>query len=193
MSFSDVVKGQEKFDVARSFSALLQLVIFLTNKQYRSTRVLKLRTTVAYNRNHFLIFFVMDENWISLVNFQVNNGEVELEKRGVDGESICYTSVNPFHVRLTHHDIRPDKTQHQMLRKQSTSSSKSENGSSDNVRHINHKSSHDNNTLKQSRTRDLSQQNRKLPGKLGKVGSLRTTPEGKRRRRSRFAEPVDLG
>lgn len=28
MSFSDVVEGQEKYNVARSFSALLQLVIF---------------------------------------------------------------------------------------------------------------------------------------------------------------------
>lgn len=31
MSFGDVVKGQEKHDVARSFSALLQLVIALVS------------------------------------------------------------------------------------------------------------------------------------------------------------------
>lgn len=30
MSFSDVVEGQEKYNVARSFSALLQLVIYST-------------------------------------------------------------------------------------------------------------------------------------------------------------------
>ncbi|XP_011658583.1 condensin-2 complex subunit H2 [Cucumis sativus] len=56
--FSNVVERQEKYNVARSFSALLQLV---------------------------------------------NNGDVELEKNGVDGESICYTNVNPFYIRLVRH------------------------------------------------------------------------------------------
>lgn len=124
-------------------------------------------------------------------HFQVNNGDVELDKSGVDGESICYTSVNPFHVRLIRHDKRVDKTQHQTSRKRSTSPDKSENGSDDNVRNINHKSSYVNISIKESRMRDLSQQNCKLPVKLGKVGGIKCTPEGKRRRRSRFVEPVD--
>ncbi|XP_022973800.1 condensin-2 complex subunit H2-like [Cucurbita maxima] len=127
MPFSDVVEGQEKYNVARSFSALLQLV---------------------------------------------NNGDVELEKSGAHGESICYTSVNPFHVKLIPHK-RVDKTQHQTSRKRPTSPDKSRN------------------TLKGSRTRDLSQQNHKLPAKLGKVRGLKCSPEGKRRRRSRLVEPVD--
>ncbi|XP_031737049.1 condensin-2 complex subunit H2 [Cucumis sativus] len=71
MPFSAVVKGQETYTVARSFSALLQLV---------------------------------------------NNGDVELEKNGVDGESICYTNVNPFHIRLVRHEKQVDKT-HQSSRK----------------------------------------------------------------------------
>ncbi|KAJ1407670.1 Condensin-2 complex subunit H2, C-terminal [Sesbania bispinosa] len=29
-------------------------------------------------------------------NFQVNNGEVDLERNGVGGEPVCYTAVNPF-------------------------------------------------------------------------------------------------
>uniref|UniRef100_A0A2C9WBN2 Condensin-2 complex subunit H2 n=1 Tax=Manihot esculenta TaxID=3983 RepID=A0A2C9WBN2_MANES len=61
MSFVDIVEGQKKHDVARIFSALLQLV---------------------------------------------NNGDVDLEKSGVAGESICYTAVNPFYIRLLSHDKR---------------------------------------------------------------------------------------
>ncbi|CAK9312377.1 unnamed protein product [Citrullus colocynthis] len=95
--FSDVVEGQEKYNVARSFSALLQLV---------------------------------------------NNGDVELEKNGVDGESICYTSVNPFHIRLICHEKRVEKTRHQTSRKRSVSPCKSEN-----------------NTLKASSMRDKKRRN----------------------------------
>lgn len=47
MSFSDVVEGQEKYNVARNFAALLQLVIYLTNI-IEVPRLLKLR---------------LDENW----------------------------------------------------------------------------------------------------------------------------------
>ncbi|XP_023526633.1 condensin-2 complex subunit H2-like [Cucurbita pepo subsp. pepo] len=143
MSFSDVVEGQEKFVVSRSFTAVLQLV---------------------------------------------NNEDVELEEDEVDGESIVYTSANPFHVRLIHQDKRADKTRHQTSRKRSTSPDKVENGWN-----INHKSSHIDKTLEESRVmRKLSRQNCKLPVKLGKVGGIKCTPEGKRRRRrARFVEPVD--
>ncbi|XP_016899903.2 condensin-2 complex subunit H2 [Cucumis melo] len=89
MPFSDVVEGQEKYNVARSFSALLQLV---------------------------------------------NNGDVELEKNGVDGESICYTNVNPFHIRLVRHKQQVVKT-HQTSRKRFVSPGKT-------------------NTLKESSVRD---------------------------------------
>ncbi|KAI4317556.1 hypothetical protein L6164_025420 [Bauhinia variegata] len=56
--FSDLVKEQEKYDVASSFYALLQLA---------------------------------------------NNEDVYLERRGVHGESVCYTTENTFHVRLLNH------------------------------------------------------------------------------------------
>lgn len=118
----------------------------------------------------------------------MNNEDVELEEDEVDGESIVYTSANPFHVRLIHQDKRADKTRHQTSRKRSTSPDKVENG-----RNITHKSSHIDKTLEESRVmRELSRQNCKLPVKLGKVGGIKCTPEGKRRRRrARFVEPVD--
>lgn len=56
-------------------------------------------------------------------HFQVNNGDVELEKNGVDGESICYTNVNPFHIRLVRHKQQVVKT-HQTSRKRFVSPGK---------------------------------------------------------------------
>ncbi|XP_015899894.3 condensin-2 complex subunit H2 isoform X2 [Ziziphus jujuba] len=72
LPFTDVVKGQEKYDVARSFSALLQLV---------------------------------------------NNGNVKLDRSGVDDKSFCYTSEHPFHVRLLSHDSRQKKAELKTARK----------------------------------------------------------------------------
>lgn len=43
MSFSDVVEGQEKFVVSRSFTAVLQLVTYLTNT-IEVPRLVKVRT-----------------------------------------------------------------------------------------------------------------------------------------------------
>ncbi|PWA64968.1 Non-SMC condensin II complex, subunit H2-like protein [Artemisia annua] len=64
LAFTDVVRGQEKHEVARTFSALLQLV---------------------------------------------NNGNVELIKGGgVNGQFVCYTGENPFHVRLLSNIKRPE-------------------------------------------------------------------------------------
>lgn len=72
MAFTDVVKGQEKHDVARTFSALLQLV---------------------------------------------NNGEVDLERSQANGESFCYSAVNPFNVRLLGHKKDQEGRQFQMSKK----------------------------------------------------------------------------
>ncbi|GAB4843638.1 hypothetical protein Ancab_013603 [Ancistrocladus abbreviatus] len=66
MSFADVVVGQEKHDVARTFSALLQLV---------------------------------------------NDRKIDLDINGTSSESLCYTAVNPFHVRLLSHNNRGDNIQ----------------------------------------------------------------------------------
>ncbi|KAJ6430877.1 hypothetical protein OIU84_018392 [Salix udensis] len=111
MAFTDVVKGQEKHDVARTFSALLQLV---------------------------------------------NNGEVDLDGIQANTESFCYTAVNPFHVRLVGHKKEQEGRQFQLSKKR------------------------------------VKSPIRKGGPKLGKNGNSRCTPEGKKRRRSRVVEPVDL-
>nr|TKR86247.1 hypothetical protein D5086_0000239710 [Populus alba] len=111
MAFTDVVKGQEKHDVARTFSALLQLV---------------------------------------------NNGEVDFDRSQANTESFCYT-----------------------LSILSTSGSsvikKEQEG-----RHFN------------CQKKRVKSPIRKGGPKLGKNGNTRCTPEGKKRRRSRVVEPVDL-
>lgn len=126
MSFADVVRGQEKHDVARTFSALLQLV---------------------------------------------NNGNVDIQRDGTSNDFQCYTAVNPFHVRLLSHDKKHEGMQLRSSKKRAKSP-----------------------TMKgcNKGERDKSQSSPKFPLKLGKVGSIRCTPEGKRRRRSRLVEPVDM-
>ncbi|XP_011010877.1 PREDICTED: condensin-2 complex subunit H2-like [Populus euphratica] len=111
MAFTDVVKGQEKHDVARTFSALLQLV---------------------------------------------NNGEVDFDRSQANTESFCYTAINPFHVRLLGHKKEKEGRQFQLSKKR------------------------------------VKSPIRKGGPKLGKNGNTRCTPEGKKRRRSRVVEPVDL-
>ncbi|KAL7609666.1 condensin-2 complex subunit H2 [Lactuca sativa] len=120
MSFTDVVRGLEKHDVARTFSALLQLV---------------------------------------------NNGNVELERGGIEGGHVCYTGENPFHVRLLTNVKRPEvrlrsankRPKAQMKRGKENHSPP---GSVSPPRSI----------------------------KVGKVGGIRRTPESKRRRRSRLVD-----
>ncbi|XVF62558.1 hypothetical protein PTKIN_Ptkin09bG0017800 [Pterospermum kingtungense] len=133
MPFSDVVKGQEKHDVARTFSALLQLV---------------------------------------------NNGDVDLDRSRVHGESVCYSAVNPFHVHLLKHDKRRVENQLQKPKKRGKSPTIKESRKAD--------------RSKSSPNKLSSQRNCKYSAKLGKFVSVRCTPEGKRRRRSRIIEPVDL-
>ncbi|MED6202786.1 hypothetical protein PIB30_109107, partial [Stylosanthes scabra] len=78
-SFSDLVAGQTKFDVARSFSSLLQLV---------------------------------------------NNRDVDLERNGNNGESMCYSAINPFHVRLLKNDKERGAMQFHLSRKRPKSATK---------------------------------------------------------------------
>ncbi|XVF38754.1 hypothetical protein REPUB_Repub20aG0129000 [Reevesia pubescens] len=141
MPFSGVVKGQEKHDVARTFSALLQLV---------------------------------------------NNGDVDLDRSGVHGESVCYTAVNPFHVRLLKNDKRRVETQLPMPKKRGKKPTKGDRNKSSPEKCPSINSDSDFGSKK------LSQPNCNFSVKLGKFGGVRCTPEGKRRRRSRLVEPVDL-
>ncbi|KAJ7980298.1 Condensin-2 complex subunit H2 [Quillaja saponaria] len=147
-SFSDVVKGQEKYDVARTFSALLQLV---------------------------------------------NNGDVELGKSGVDAESVCYTAANPFHVRLLNHDKRQENGQLRLSKKRAKSPTRKTSTRGDKNKSGCDKSPTLDSSCKKYRPIEFSSPtNSKFSVKIGKVSYIRCSPEGKRRRRSKFVEPVDL-
>ncbi|XP_010548979.1 PREDICTED: condensin-2 complex subunit H2 [Tarenaya hassleriana] len=130
-SFADIVKGLEKPDIARSFSALLQLV---------------------------------------------NNGDVDLEKPG-NGEPICYTAANPFHIRLLrNNNARDEKRAMHLSRKRAKSPIKKETDGSP------HKPS----------TGLASSCARKVSVKLSKINVSRCTPDGKKRRKARPASQSDL-
>ncbi|GMJ02073.1 hypersensitive to excess boron 2 [Hibiscus trionum] len=147
MPFGDLVKGQEKHDVARSFSALLQLV---------------------------------------------NNGDVGLDRSGHPGESVCYTAVNPFHVRLLKHDKRRLETQFRMPKKRVKSPSSKKRTKGDRNISSPEKCLPVNSDSDYGSAKLSSQLNCKASVKLGKFGGVWCTPESKRRRRSRLVEPVDL-
>ncbi|KHG03973.1 Condensin-2 complex subunit H2 [Gossypium arboreum] len=147
MPFGDLVKGQEKHDVARSFSALLQLV---------------------------------------------NNGDVGLERSGLLGESVCYTAENPFHVQLLKQDKKSVETQLGMPKKRGKSPSRKKPTKADRNISSPEKCQSINADSDYGSTKLSSQKNCKASVKLGKFSGVRCTPEGKRRRRSRLVEPVDL-
>ncbi|KAJ9154524.1 hypothetical protein P3X46_027847 [Hevea brasiliensis] len=147
VSFIDVVDGQEKYDVARTFSALLQLV---------------------------------------------NNGDVDLEKSGVSDKSICYTAVNPFHIKLLSHDNKRKQNQIRFSKKRVTSPIRIGCGKDSGDKFGIRRSPRVNSSSQGESTVLSSQTNCKFSVKLGKVSGVRCTPEGKRRRRSRFVEPIDL-
>lgn len=148
LSFANIVKGQEKYDVARSFSSLLQLV---------------------------------------------NNGDVDLDRSQVDGKSICYTAVNPFHVRLLRDDKKQEEKRFRVLKKRAKSPTGKECTKINKNKPGKEKSpAVDSSSREYRSTESSSQTNGKFSVNVGKIGGVRCTPEGKRRRRSRFIEPVDL-
>ncbi|KAK7392850.1 hypothetical protein VNO78_21300 [Psophocarpus tetragonolobus] len=146
LSFSDLVKGQEKYDVARSFSSLLQLV---------------------------------------------NNGEVALLRNGVDGESVCFTSVNPFHVKLLkQHGKKKEDAMLRLSKKRAKSPTKKPSTRGDRNKPERDKSA--SSSRKHGSTRVSPPTICKFSVKLGKVSAAKLSPEAKRRRRSQFVEPVNL-
>lgn len=147
LSFSDLVGGQEKYDVARSFSSLLQLV---------------------------------------------NNGEVALERNGVDGVSVCYASENPFHVRLLKRAKEREDGQILLPKKRAKSPTKkpSNKGHKNKAEMERERSS--SSYRKYGSTGLSPPANCKFSVKLGKVSAIRLSPESKRRRRSQYVEPVNL-
>ncbi|CAL0308975.1 unnamed protein product [Lupinus luteus] len=138
LPFSDLVSGQEKYDVARSFSSLLQLV---------------------------------------------NNGEVNLERNGVDGESVCYTDVNTFHVKLLEHNKKREDAQSRLSKKRATSRTKTPSTKGDKNKTGREKSL--NSTPREYGATGLSPPSScKFPIKLGKASAIKLSPEAKRKRRS---------
>lgn len=121
--------------------------------------------------------------------FQVNNEDVNLDRGGTDGESVCYTDANPFYIKLLNRDKRREEVQLRSTKKRAKSPTKKEctKGKRD-------KSEIENRPpVSSSSTTALQPQpNCKFSVKLGKINPIRCTPERKRRRRSRIAEPVDL-
>uniref|UniRef100_A0A803LS76 Condensin-2 complex subunit H2 n=1 Tax=Chenopodium quinoa TaxID=63459 RepID=A0A803LS76_CHEQI len=146
VSFTDVVKGQKKHDIARTFSALLQLV---------------------------------------------NDRKVDLDRSTSTNDSFCYTAVNPFHVRLLSHAKGPKKMQFQMSKKRQKSPIK-RGCNKDKIDRLSRHPSTISSPSSRSKSRSiLAQPNCKYSLKLEK-GGLGCTPDGKRRRRSRVTESVDL-
>lgn len=144
MTFTDVVKGQPKHDVARTFSALLQLV---------------------------------------------NNGDVELQKAPSSSGLICYTSKNPFRVKLLRLNKKRVGLKLHSARKKAKHSPSNRNTNtnqhnSDVTPNSNGKSSNLN-----GKSLNL---NGKSSIKFGKGTIIRCTPESKRRRISQLAETVDV-
>ncbi|KAL2341785.1 hypothetical protein Fmac_009725 [Flemingia macrophylla] len=137
LSFSDLVRGQEKYDVARSFSSLLQLV---------------------------------------------NNGEVALERNGVDGKSVCFTSNNPFHVTLLKRSKEREDVRICLPKKRAKSPTKKTSNKGDKNKAQREKSP--SSSRKFESTGLSPPANCKFSVKLGKV--MRLSPESKRRRRSQY-------
>nr|GMD79116.1 condensin-2 complex subunit H2 [Ipomoea batatas] len=139
VSFSDIVAGQEKHDVARTFSALLQLV---------------------------------------------NNGDVDLQRDG-SRESNGYTAVNPFYIRRLRHEDTRNGVPLQVPSENKAKSpipKKHPRGEKNKRGKENHPG---------CSSPPGSNSSCRFTVKLGKGGS-RCTPDGKKRRKSRLLEPVNL-
>ncbi|CAH9103840.1 unnamed protein product [Cuscuta europaea] len=146
VSFSDIVSGEEKHNVARTFSALLQLV---------------------------------------------NNGDVDLQRGGAEGESSVYTGANPFYVRLLQGGVKMrDKVKLHISPKKKTKSP---------VLKGNPRGEKNKRGGKEKRPdtsspppRGSNNSNRRFTLQVGRRTS-RCTPVGKKRRKSQLLEqPVDL-
>lgn len=119
----------------------------------------------------------------------MNNGDVELDRSGLDGESVCYTAVNPFHVRLQSHDKRGKKAEFGLSRKRVKFPTRKARMEGDGIEFETKKSSF---AKSSSEVYKSMEPNGKFSVKVGNIGGIRCTPEGKKRRKSPFAEPADL-
>ncbi|KAK9671720.1 hypothetical protein RND81_12G050000 [Saponaria officinalis] len=147
ISFTDVVKGQEKHDIARTFSALLQLV---------------------------------------------NDRKVDLDRGTSVDDSFCYTDVNPFNVRLLSNTRGPRKMQFGVAKKRPKSPITKKRNKRAESNHSGRESSVSSPSPASSESPAvLSKPTCKFSAKMN-ANVLKTTPDGKRRRRSRLAESGNL-
>lgn len=123
-----------------------------------------------------------------MISFQVNNGDVDLDKGKGAGSSVCFTAINPFYVRLCG-NARAGESQVRSAKKRVTSS----------MRRVDRRTKTDKLMIEEptasprSKTRPReSPPQPKFTLKIGKGGGIRCTPEGKKRRKSRFVEPINL-
>lgn len=127
---------------------------------------------------------------LGILMFQVNNEDVKLDRGGNGDESVCYTDANPFYVKLLKHVKRQEGVQLLSSKKRGKCPKKREWAKGD--RGISERENQPPTSSYASTMRVEPQSNCKSSVKLGKMNSIRCTPEGKRRRRSRIAETVDV-
>lgn len=139
MSFASVVEGQEKHDIARTFSALLQLV---------------------------------------------NNGDVGLDSNISIAEAFCYSAENPFYVRLLRNEKLSNDLPPQLSKKRAKSPKEFNRGAKLKLGKENR--------LVGSVSPAASPSACRFSLKLGKSGVTKCTPEDKKRRKSRYVEPLNL-
>ena len=111
----------------------------------------------------------------------------------MEGDSVCFTAVNPFHVRLLKHDKRRGEAEFRLSRKRVKSPTKKVSRKGENETFKTEKSpSVDASKLHKSMEMS-SQPNCKFSVKVGKINGLRCTPDGKKRRRSRLVDLHSAG
>nr|GEV82570.1 condensin-2 complex subunit H2 [Tanacetum cinerariifolium] len=185
MTFTDVVRGQEKHEVARTFSALLQLDARppFDIHEYGQRTLDKLSHDADVGNAMTFTDVVRGQEkhevarTFSALLQLVNNGNVELIKGGgVNGQFVCYTGENPFHVRLLSNVKRPD-VQLRSANKRPKPQLRREK---------------ENNIPGTSSSPSPAPSSSQMSVKVGKVVGIRCTPESKRRRRSRLVDPDGL-
>ena len=112
--------------------------------------------------------------------------------RGVvdGGHPVCFTAANPFHVRLLKHDTRRVETGFRLSRKRVKSPSRKACKKLDSNKNGIEKSPFIKSPTKiRKSTRTSTPTNCKLSA--GKNGVTGRSPDAKRRKNSRFVEPLD--
>ncbi|KAJ3670437.1 hypothetical protein LUZ60_010761 [Juncus effusus] len=140
MSFTDVMSGKPKHEVARSFSALLQLA---------------------------------------------NSGKVDLEKPNYGEELVCYTNENPFYVRLLGQDTNITDCENNV------------NNINDNIVNVSFETrKRIKSPLKKKASKKIAESSSsvldgKAKVKLGKGKLVKSTPDGKKRRKAKLLGNIE--